>query len=198
MNQHLRRRDLVPTTQAAEGLPRRRWSTAEVERMFALGLFHPEERFELIGGEIVPMAPRGRRHELVRDELAFRLGKLAPEAVRVVAEPQLNLTDDTYCGPDIAVRPVSISMPDVRGATALLVIEVSDSSLEYDLEGKAELYARLGAREYWVIEAWKLVTHVHLEPSPKGYRSVRKHAPSKLLTPTLAPALALRMRDLDL
>lgn len=48
-------------TQAAEGLPRWRWTTSELERLTALGAFRDEDRFELIGGEIVPMSPVGRR-----------------------------------------------------------------------------------------------------------------------------------------
>src|ERR1700704_6363306 len=61
-----------PTTQAADGLPRWCWTVAEIEKMAATGIFHENERFELLGGEIVPMSPKGRRHEIVRIELADR------------------------------------------------------------------------------------------------------------------------------
>jgi hypothetical protein len=47
-----------PTTQAADGLPRRRWIVAEIEKMSADGYFHDDERFELVGGEIVPSVTR--------------------------------------------------------------------------------------------------------------------------------------------
>ena len=70
MNQHPRRSDLVPTTQAADGLPRRRWTTAELERMVAAGILDPNERFELIGGEIgranVESANANRRRLIVK------------------------------------------------------------------------------------------------------------------------------------
>src|SRR5580692_4380084 len=61
-----------PTTQAAEGLPRWCWAVAEIEKLAAAGFFRENERFELVGGEIVPMSPKGIRHEIIREELAFR------------------------------------------------------------------------------------------------------------------------------
>jgi Uma2 family endonuclease len=64
-----------PTTQAADGLPRWRWTVAEVEKLAAAGLFHEDERFELLGGEIVPMSPKGNRHEILREELSFKFGR---------------------------------------------------------------------------------------------------------------------------
>ena len=111
------------------------------------GYFREEEQFELVGGEIVPMSPKGRRHEIIRGELAFRFTRLAPDDVFVIAEPQFNLADDTYLNPDILVHPASLKTPDVRGADALLVIEVADTSLRYDLNTKAPIYATHGVRE---------------------------------------------------
>jgi Uma2 family endonuclease len=69
MNEQLRPRSFPAATQAAEGLPRRRWSVAEIEAMVANGIILEDERFELIGGEVVPMSPKGNRHELVKKAL---------------------------------------------------------------------------------------------------------------------------------
>ncbi len=66
MNERLHLSRLPATTQAAEGLPRRRWTVAQIEEMVAKGIILEDERFELIGGEIVPMSPKGIRHELVK------------------------------------------------------------------------------------------------------------------------------------
>jgi hypothetical protein len=78
MNEQLRPPALPVTTQAAEGMPRRRWSVAELEEMTATGIIAEDERIELIGGEVVPMSPKGRRHEIVRGELAFHMSRQAP------------------------------------------------------------------------------------------------------------------------
>jgi Uma2 family endonuclease len=70
MNEQLRRPDLSMTTQAAEGLMRRRWTVAEIEEMVRAGILTEDEHFELIGGEVVPMSPKGIRHERVKGTLA--------------------------------------------------------------------------------------------------------------------------------
>jgi Uma2 family endonuclease len=78
MNEQLRPASFPLTTQAAEGLPRRRWTVAEIEEMVAKGIIAEDERFELIGGEVVPMSPKGARHELIKIELNRFLQRAAP------------------------------------------------------------------------------------------------------------------------
>lgn len=150
MNEH---RQQSRTTQAAEGLPRWRWAAAEIEELTQAGVFGEHDRFELIGGEIVPMSPKGARHEILRSGLAHRLSRLCPPNLWVTSEPQFNLDVDLYTVPDILVHPAEILVPQVRGPTALLVIEIADTSLSYDLEVKAPLYVVAGIPEYWVIDA---------------------------------------------
>jgi Uma2 family endonuclease len=187
-----------PTTQAADGLPRWRWTVAEIEKMSANGYFHDDERFELVGGEIVPMSPKGRRHEIIRGELALRLSRSTPKELFVVSEPQFNLADDTYLNPDILVHPATIKTPDVRGGDALLVVEVADTSLRYDLNTKAPIYAAHGVSEYWVINAGTLTTMVHREPSGQSYGFVEEVAPSTTLAPSLVPMFAVSLGALEL
>jgi Uma2 family endonuclease len=187
-----------PTTRAADGLPRWSWTVAEIERMAAGGYFRDEDRFELVGGEIVPMSPKGRRHEIVREALAFYFSRVAPEGVFVASEPQLNLAEDTYTVPDILVRPAAIKTPDMRGGDALLVVEIADTSLAYDLQAKARLYASHGVREYWVIDAATLVTTLHTQLSGAAYATIREIAAGGLISPALAPALAVSLASLDL
>ena len=186
-----------PTTRAAEGLPRWRWTVAEIETIARAGYFHDDERFELLGGEIVPMSPKGRRHEIIRGEIAFRFARAAPDTAFVVSEPQFNLADDTYVMPDILVHPIALKTPDVRGADALLVIEVADSSLHYDLATKAPLYAEHGVREYWVIDARTLSTKVHREPAGKTYAIVHEVATDERLVAALVPECAISLGTLQ-
>ena len=198
MNEILPRPQQSRTTQAAEGVPRWRWTTDELLRLAELGAFEGQPKFELIGGEIVPMSPKGRRHEVVADELNQYWRPLVSPDIRVSTERQFNLADDTYTDPDLLVRPAAIKAPDVRGDTALLVVEVADSSLQYDSTTKAKLYAAFGVREYWVIDARTFVTRVHRAPQSDGYREVTEYAGTESLVPLLAPVLAVRLADLDL
>ena len=187
-----------PTTQAADGLPRRRWMVAEIERMAEDGYFREDERFELVGGEIVPMSPKGRRHEIIRTQLAFHFTRWAPDGVFVASETQFNLGDDTYLDPDLLVHPFAIPSPDVRGGDALLVVEVADTSLRYDLNTKAPIYAAHGVPEYWVINAATLTTMVHRQPSGKVWGFADEVAAGDTLTPLLVPALAVSLSALPL
>jgi Uma2 family endonuclease len=187
-----------PTTRAADGLPRWSWTVAEIERMAAGGYFRDEDRFELVGGEIVPMSPKGRRHEIVRAALAFRFSRAAPDGVFVVSEPQFNLAEDTFAVPDILVRSSGIKTPDIRSVDALLVVEIADTSLAYDLQIKAKLYASHGVREYWVINASTLVTTVHTQPLRASYAAIGEILPGELISPVLAPGLAVSLAALDL
>ena len=183
-------------TQAAEGLPRWRWTTAELVRLTEIGAFTAEDRFELIGGEIVPMSPTGRRHEVVAEKLERYFRGRETERFHIVNERQFNLDDDTYAEPDLLVRPAELLTVDVRGDTVLLVVEVGVTSLDYDLATKAQLYARYGVREYWVIDARTLSTRVHRRPGPDGYADKTEVAGTGLLTPLLVPELAVRLGDL--
>jgi Uma2 family endonuclease len=185
-----------PTTRAADGLPRWSWTVAEIERIAAAGFFHEYDRFELLGGEIVPMSPKGRRHEAIRIELAHRFARLASEDVIVASEPQFNLNPDTYVMPDILVHPRAIKTYDLRGDDALLVIEIADSSISYDLKIKMPLYASHGVPEYWVVNAMTLTTAVHRQPSGKTYTFVQEMPPDARLVPSLAPELAVSLKAL--
>jgi Uma2 family endonuclease len=198
MNEQLRAGRQRPTTQAAEGLPRWRWTTAELIRLTDLGVFTAEDRMELIGGEIVPMSPVGRRHEVVADELAQYFTPLLPKTVRLTTERQFNLSDETYTKPDICLWPATIKAPDVRGDTVLLIVEVAQTSLKFDTSTKAALYASHGVRDYWVINAETLETKVHRGPAPSVYAETRTLTANEVLVPLLVPQLSVRLESLDL
>ena len=187
------------TTQVADGLPRRAWTVDEVERMVQYGVLREPEPFELIGGELVAMAAKDRRHEVLRTELGIYWSDRRGRDLKVVSETPLRLGDYDAPEADLIVFPASMLAPDVRADTVLLVIEVADSSLRMDLNTKRPRYAAAGVREYWVINARTHVTTVHREPQPNGeYAHRTEHAATEMLVPTLAPSLAVRLADLRL
>jgi Uma2 family endonuclease len=184
------------TTQAAEGLPRWRWTTAEVVRLSEIGVFKDTDRFELIGGEIVPMSPAGPLHLKLAELLTDAWTDRALANVRVRNEQQFELATATYTLPDILVWPRSISIAELRGSDALLVVEVADSSLKKDMGPKRQLYAAHGVREYWVIEAVTRTATIHTQPENGNYTFVRVVPPSEQVLPVLVPGLAIRLIDL--
>ena len=78
------------------------------------------------------------------------------------------------------------------------MVEIADSSLAYDLGRKASLYAGFGIAELWVIDAVKLETRMHREPTGGDYLSMRNALPPEPLVPMLVPELAVTLSKLEL
>ncbi len=186
-------------TSAAEGLPRRRFTVAEVEAMVAAGVMEEDERVELIGGELVPMSPKGIQREVVKTALLRRWYRVAPEDCDLTPETTFRLSADTYLEPDVVVYPRASGLSGLSGSGVLLVVEIADSSLRYDMGRKAALYASFGVRELWVIDAVKLTTCVFRAPSESGYGETLDFSASDRLVPQFAPeAFALRLDELEI
>ena len=167
--------------------------------MVAKGIILEDERFELIGGEAVPMSPKGDRHELVKAALQQHwFPRIVGTPIDLITETTLYVAKDEFLEPDFLFWPRAIALKDVTAASALLIVEVADTSLRYDLGTKAPTYARLGLPELWVINAQTLVTTIHRQSGPAGYGDVHDAAPSDLLEPMHAPHLAVRLGTLDL
>ena len=186
------------TTTAAEGMPRRRFTVADLEAMVAAGILDANERVELIGGELVPMSPKGDSHEDVKVSLVDHWIRRRTEDTAVAQETAFRPSEFDSFEPDIIIFPRAIARRELKPQDILLIVEIADSSLRYDMNQKSRLYARLGIREFWVIDAVKRATHVFLEPSADGYRVSRNSSSSDLVTPVFAPsAFALRLEDLE-
>ena len=186
-------------TRAAEGLPRRRFTVAEVEAMVAAGVMQEDERVELIGGELVPMSPKGNQHEIVKSALVDRWNRARPADVWLTSETTFRLSEDTYLEPDVVVYPRASGLKGLTGPSVLLVVEIANSSLRYDSGRKAALYASFGVRELWVIDAVRLTARVFADPSPEGYRSAQDFGANERLAPRFAPQeFALRLDELEL
>jgi Uma2 family endonuclease len=198
MNEQLRRPDLTMTTQAAEGLMRRRWSVAEIEEMVKAGILAEDERFELIGGEVVPMSPKGIRHERVKGTLAKYWYQRLPHGIEMIQETTFRMDEDTFVEPDFVFFRKSDGLAALKPETCLLAVEVADSSLLYDLHRKARLYATFAVREVWVIDAQTLVTHVHRRPGLDGYQDKPEIPAHESLMPGFAPPLAVTLGKIEL
>jgi Uma2 family endonuclease len=189
----------VRVTRAAEGLPRRRFTVAEVEAMVAAGVMEEDERVELIGGELVPMSPKGNHHEVAKTALLRRWFRAAPASIELTPETTFRLSEDTYLEPDVVIYPRATGLKGLTGASVLLVVEIADSSRRYDMGRKAALYARFGIRELWVIDAVKLMTRVFAAPEREGFGQSQDFGAADLLTPRFAPReFAMRLSELDI
>jgi Uma2 family endonuclease len=145
-----------------------------VDQFIALGqqgLFDGYAKSELIEGEIVCMNAQWSRHARIKTELAWELGTCLRElgsALRPVVEVSVRLSAESLPEPDIVLT-------DYRGdgavphETAALIVEVSDTTLETDLDRKAHLYAAAGVAEYWVVDCDGRTIHRMWSPAGDGY-----------------------------
>lgn len=180
----------------------RRFSRQDYERLVADGFFHPEERLELVDGELIMMTPQGSRHatavRLAEDTLRaiFGVGFDVRVQLPIALEP------DSEPEPDLTV--VVGSPRDYRDAhpqTAVLIVEVTDTTLPYDREHKARLYAKAGIPEYWIVNLPDRCLEIHRDPEAVGsscatYQSRSVAHPSDTVTPLKSPQGSLVIADL--
>ena len=180
-------------------IPRRRFTREEYYRLAEIGFFQGE-RVELIEGEIVKMSPISPLHGEVLTLLAERLWQLFGEGYRVRVQLPLSL-GDSEPEPDIAVVPGKAGdYVHAHPTTALLVVEVAQTSLEYDREVKAPLYARAGIPEYWIVNLDGQCIEVYRDPAPMGegfgYRSRRIYMRDERIACSYKPDETLSVSDL--
>lgn len=171
---------------------RERFTVAQIMRLMELGLIHEDADFELIDGEITPMAPKGPLHEDVREKLTDWLRSF-PRSIRFMMETTLWLTEDTFVEPDFVLYPAAVSIKALKPGDVLLAIEVADSSLAYDLTVKAPRYASAGIQEYWVINAAQRTARVFRGPGVSGWAEVFDVAAGEALAPLCAADLVVQV-----
>ncbi|MGH8220478.1 MAG: Uma2 family endonuclease [Steroidobacteraceae bacterium] len=160
---------------AAIPYPRRHTVSAdEFLEMGNAGVFAPEARLELIEGEIIEMAPIGSPHAAVLRELTARLGRSAADRVIVSPQCPLVLGEGSVPQPDLALlkpKPDKYFRDHPHASDALLVVEVSDTTLRFDLDSKIPLYALAGVPEAWVVDIERRAIRVFRDPDASGYRT---------------------------
>lgn len=193
---------LTPTKPDAQiHSPKKRLFTRkEYHAMGKVGIFAPEERVELWEGEIITMSPVGSRHMACTRRInhAFAGLNIADRAIISVQDPVVaSATSEPE--PDfmlLAFRDDRYDFGKPRPQDVLLLIEVSDSSLEYDREVKLTYYASLGIPESWIANLRQDRVEVHTEPTPQGYHSTRIYTLGDNISPTAFPDLEISVSDI--
>jgi len=184
--------------------PRRLFTREEFQRAGEAGLFRPDERLELIAGEVVrKMTLQQSRHAsgvyLVQEALRRVFGP----GFLVRVQLPLALLEDSEPEPDVAVvAGEPRAFVSAHPTSALLVVEVSDTTLAFDRATKGGLYARAQVQEYWIVNLRDQVLEVHREPAPMAeqpvghqYRSVVRLTDADEITP-LAASASIPVADL--
>jgi Uma2 family endonuclease len=189
----------VPTVEGPDGFPRRRFSVAEVEAMIEAEIIPPDEKFELIDGEIIPMSPKHHLHESIKTSLIAAIHRALFHAgrddLRVGVETSVYLDDDTFVDPDVTVFPIAIRTDEVAPADLLLCVEIAVTTLRYDRDKKGPLYAGAGVPLYWLIDAETGATWIHADPKEGQWTWVRRVEAGESLAVPSIPGFAFRLAD---
>lgn len=148
--------------------PLRRFSLAEYFKLGELGFFEGE-RVELLDGAIVQTSPKGVRHDYAIQALNRLLVLALADRAGIRVQSAFALDEEFAPEPDIAVIPLS-TPTDRHPSESHLLIEVADSSLEYDRGLKAERYAAAGVPEYWIVNLIESTVEVYRDPDGSRYQ----------------------------
>ena len=155
---------------------RRHFNTAEYYRMAAAGVLTEDDRVELIEGEIVEMNPIGSRHAACVGRLTEDLGRLAGGEAIVWVQNPVQINDYSEPLPDVALlkrRDDFYAQANPQPTDVLLIIEVADSSVEYDRDIKIPLYARAGVPEAWLVNLPEEAVEIYARPLNNAYQETR-------------------------
>ncbi|HEV2441757.1 MAG TPA: Uma2 family endonuclease [Steroidobacteraceae bacterium] len=151
---------------------RHRLTVEEYYRMAEVGLLAPDARVELIEGEIIDMAPIGNRHAGMLSQFAELMMTALVGRAQVRVQMPLRLDSLSEPEPDLVLvrrRPDNYKRAHPSPADALLVVEVSESSLRFDMKRKLPLYARHGTPEVWIIDVAAPRIHFFHSPHETGF-----------------------------
>ncbi len=167
-----------------------RLSVDDLYSLTEAGIFQENENIELIDGEIVPMAAaKANWHEVMKSRLTRALVLALPDHARLFVEPSITLAPAMLVEPDLAVWAKGGLPRDMRGPDLLLVVEVADSSIGYDLRVKVPIYASYGIRDYWVVDAVRQTVRVHRLPQGGAYRDVQEFEAHDQVSALLLPVV---------
>ena len=165
---------------------RHRITVDEYYRMAEVGILPPDARVELIEGEIIDMAPIGTGHGGTVAQLNQLLQTAARNRAHVFVQSAVRLSDISEPEPDFAlVKPRADFYKKKHPGPddTFLIIEVSESSLRYDLQVKAPLYARHGIPEFWVIDLKGRQVRFFRSPESGQYADVTSTGAPGLVAP---------------
>jgi Uma2 family endonuclease len=177
----------------------RRLTVQDYHRMAEIGIFSPDERVELLDGNLISMVAKVTAHSSAttrtRRVLETGLGK----QVCVRIQDPVQLDDYSEPEPDIAIAaldPLEYAAHHPQPSEIFLLIEVADTSLAFDLGAKALAYARSGIAEYWVLDVQARKLYVLRSPTVQGYQSEVVLDETMQIRPLAFPDYTLTIREI--
>jgi Uma2 family endonuclease len=175
------------------------FTVEEYERMGETGLFADGQRLELLGGEIIEMAPIGSPHAGTVDRLTRLFVVAVGDRAVVRVQNPVRLSDLSEPQPDVSLlnpRTDFYVSGHPRPEDVLLVIEVADTTVRWDRGVKRPFYAAAGIGEVWIIDLGAGLVEVATDPGPDDYRQVYQVARGGEVSPLALPGLTFAVVEL--
>jgi len=179
-------------------LTARRFTVDEYYRMGRAGVFHEDDRVELLDGLIVEMSPIGPGHAGCVDMLTGVLSRLVGNRAVVRVQNPVRLGRQSEPQPDVTLllpRADAYRTAHPQPEDVLLLIEVADASLEHDREVKVPLYAAAGVPEVWLVNLTDEAVTLYRDPVGGRYATVRTAGRGETVTSLRLPGVTLRVAD---
>jgi Uma2 family endonuclease len=174
----------------ATEISRRLFTVHDYHRMVDAGILSEDDRVELIHGEILAMSPIGPPHNAAILRATQSLVRIVGDRAIVGVQGSVRLDEYDEPQPDLyLLRPKNdfYASGHAGPADIFLIIEVADSSLEYDQDVKMHLYAETGVPEYWIADIQNECVIAYSDIEGNSYRHVRRFQRGDTLAPKLLP-----------
>ncbi len=171
-------------------LQRRLFTVKEYHLMSEAGVFSEDDRVELIEGEIIQMAAIGTRHASCVNRLARRFSLIPEDFATFAIQNPIQLTERTEPQPDVVLlepRADYYATAHPIPSEVLLLVEVSDSTIDFDRDVKVPNYARSGIPEVWLWDLEANCLEVYREPTANGYTSIQRFERGEIVSPLAFP-----------
>jgi Uma2 family endonuclease len=171
-------------------MKRRLFTVQEYHLMSEAGVFSDRERVELIEGEIIQMAAIGTRHASCVRRLIGQFRQIPEEIAILDVQNPIQLSERTEPQPDVVLlRPRSdyYAIAHPIPSEVLLLVEVSDSTVDFDRDVKVPNYARSGIQEVWLWDLEVNCLEVYRQPTINGYTSIQKLESGQQISPLAFP-----------
>src|SRR5437763_12430885 len=179
--------------------PRRRFTVSEYYRMAETGVLKENDRVELVEGEIVEMAPVGVRHATCVDRLNKLLNRNLPVELIVRVQSPIHLGDYSEPEPDVTLltpRDYGTSEQHPGPEDIILLIEVSDTTLDFDRGSKLATYARAAIAVTWIVNLQRDVIEVYAQPVQGAYKKLRRFHRGQAVPVPGTTGVMLRVDDI--
>lgn len=179
-------------------LLRRKFTVEQYHQMAQSGILKDEDRVELLKEKIFDMSPIGRHHAAYVKRLNALFNQRLADTVIVGVQKPVELANNSAPQPDIVMLLLCDDFYEAENPQlkdALLLVEVADTTIEFDREIKIYLYTSSGIYEVWVVDINEQCLEVYRQHSIKGYQIIQKYCRGQSLTITAFPDISFTLDE---